>query len=67
MARAAKQSFGARYATAELELEQAGMTALDRGFDGDDKQVWGSTSGPTASNESIQKSKTSSGISQEDI
>ena len=37
---------GARYATAEVELEQAGMTALDRGFDGDDKQVWGSTSGP---------------------
>ena len=36
---------GAHYATAEVELSQDGMNALDRGFDADDKQVWGSTHG----------------------
>ncbi len=37
---------GASYATSEVELRANGFTSLDRGFDGADRQVWGSTAGP---------------------
>ena len=37
---------GARYAQAEVELTAQSMKALDRGFDENDKQVWGSEHGP---------------------
>ena len=36
---------GAAYATAEVTLTPAGMFTLDRGYDAQGKQVWGSTQG----------------------
>lgn len=37
---------GATYATSEIILEQNVLKSWDRGFDADDKQVWGSEKGP---------------------
>jgi hypothetical protein len=37
---------GARWASAEVELDAMGMSSWDRGFDGEGKQVWGAMSGP---------------------
>lgn len=35
---------GATYATSEVEITARGMTTWDRGFDAENKQVWGATS-----------------------
>lgn len=37
---------GASYATSEVEIGPDGMKTLDRGYDADGKQVWGSEHGP---------------------
>lgn len=36
---------GAKFATSEVEIAPQGMKTLDRGFNGSDKQVWGSERG----------------------
>jgi hypothetical protein len=37
---------GAAYATSEVWIEENVLTSWDRGFDTNDEQVWGSSSGP---------------------
>jgi len=37
---------GAAYATSEVTVEKERMLTLDRGWDADGRQVWGSTAGP---------------------
>lgn len=49
---------GATYATSEIILEQNVLKSWDRGFDADDKQVWGSEKGPYI----FKKTNNSAGI-----
>jgi len=42
----ASERSGAAYATAEVTLDRDGMRTLDRGYDANGAQVWGSTKGP---------------------
>lgn len=37
---------GARWASAEVELDDGGLRSWDRGFDAEGKQVWGAAAGP---------------------
>ncbi|KAA3609922.1 MAG: hypothetical protein D8M58_08230 [Calditrichaeota bacterium] len=37
---------GSTYATSEVRIEKNVLTSWDRGFDSDDKQVWGAETGP---------------------
>ncbi|MCU0253362.1 MAG: chromophore lyase CpcT/CpeT [Acidobacteria bacterium] len=37
---------GASYATSEVRISASGMESWDRGYDADDKQVWGAEQGP---------------------
>lgn len=37
---------GASYATSEVKIEEKVLTSWDRGFDENDKQVWGAVTGP---------------------
>jgi len=37
---------GARWASAEVELDAGGLRSWDRGFDSEGKQVWGAAAGP---------------------
>lgn len=37
---------GASYATSRVRIEEKVLTSWDRGFDSNDKQVWGARSGP---------------------
>ncbi len=37
---------GASYATSEVKVTKDTLTSWDRGYDKDDKQVWGATKGP---------------------
>jgi hypothetical protein len=37
---------GAKYATAEIAVDSAGVSTWDRGFDAKGVQVWGATNGP---------------------
>lgn len=37
---------GATHATSEVVIERGRMRTLDRGFDAENRQVWGSKSGP---------------------
>lgn len=37
---------GASYATSEVRISASGMESWDRGYDADDKQVWGAEKGP---------------------
>jgi CpeT protein len=37
---------GATYATSDVTLDASVLTSWDRGFDPEDRQVWGSTEGP---------------------
>jgi len=40
------QLCSAAYATSEVVIEENAITSWDRGFNADDKQVWGAESGP---------------------
>jgi CpeT protein len=43
--RCASMLAGAKYATSEVRITATGLYSWDKGFDADDKQVWGSTTG----------------------